>query len=224
MSSARKPFLHRMLQQLAIPEVSAAIAKCTGSRLFDNAPPEFDCIYLNRAYDQFTLVFILKHILNSDVEVTDESIVFVHEAHAENIKRWAKRMLFHAEQQLLDKHKNIRPEILALLGENNQKMTGRDLLCAFFAANCQTIIVNISQCRDMQMINPNVFRAFTILTNKYSEWVDEVVYHHYYRNMFFNASAVALNKTASLLTYLADTIDAELEVDDLYPKNNERGK
>lgn len=220
MSSPRKAFLPALLQQLTIPDVSTAIAGCTGSRLFDDAPRTFDCIYVNLKQDQAALVFILKNILGRDILITDEQIQFIYHGHIDCIKRWAKKILFHAETQLLDKYKSIRPEILPLLGAGNQRMTGRELLCAFFAANCQSIIVAISQCGDMQKINPNVFKAFTLLTNKYPEWVDEVIFHHYYRNMFFNASIVALTKTASALTYLADTLDSELEIEDFIPKND----
>lgn len=200
MTHARRPFAKKLVEQLTIPHVAEALKRNKESRLFNDLPDELDCLFVNAARDKDELLFILQHISVYDTVMTDKGRRFNHPSILYDIKYWAKNIMNHARHELLNEDNQVRPQILAVLGERNQHISAHDIICAYFSTVSQYIIVALSQHRrECRLIDPRVMEAFTLYLNEYGQWADEVLTGDFYRQLykigaglFAAASAVAV--------------------------------
>lgn len=222
MTTPRRPFTKKLVEQLCIPHIKEALKRNKESRLFNDLPDELDCLFVNAGRDQAELVFILKHISVYDTMMTDKGRRFNHPSILYDLKCWAKNIIRHASNELLTDELKVKPQILAVLGEKNQNISPHDIICAYFSTVSQYIIVALSENRrDFRMIDPRVLEAFTLYLNEYGLWVDEVLSNgEFYRQLYSLGAGLfaAVSSTAAVAVALMTSNDNNSDNDSESPE------
>jgi hypothetical protein len=175
MLSSRQFSLAIMLRQLRDRETLTKIWHNKKTRLFDDLPEKFNCIYADIAMDTESLLAILTKIRPACVtdENTSDRPVFTNPNDIKQIQAWAMEIVQHACKELLSKSGHTKDVILATIGKTQVQLEGREIVYAFFAANTQQIIINIGVKLAENRVNEKVFKAFNLLLNESSRWIDQ---------------------------------------------------
>ena len=91
------------------------------------------------------------------------------------LKNWAKTIMAHVCDELLNKDNTIHPKFLTLIGKTPQTLSNRDLICAYFSIANQYMIKKMIASETARNITVNVFDAFVIFINQYPAWVKDVL-------------------------------------------------